>query len=115
MSSNKLANTPIALLREESSDPATFFMLFDVRLLIKSLESAFICKHCQNENTCSRMRQNDLEREGLVENLAIEYENCSSSTPIIVSDRLGGKGWGASELNVRSVLASPSIGHAELE
>ena len=111
MSSNKLANTPIALLREESSDPTTVFMLFDVRLLIKSLESAFICKHCQNE----RMRQNDLEREGLVENLAIECENFSSSTPIIVSDRLGGKGGGASELNVRSVLASTSIGHAELE
>ena len=52
------------------------------------------------------MRQNDLEREGLVENLAIECENCFSSTPIIVSDKLGGKGGGASELNVRSVLAS---------
>ena len=115
VSSNKLANTPIALLREESSDPLTVFKLFDVRLLIKSLESAFICKHCQNENTCIRMRQNDLEREGLVENLAIECENCFSSTPIIVSDRLGGKGGGASELNVRSVLASISIGHAELE
>jgi len=42
VSSNKLANTPIALLREESSDPLTVFKLFDVRLLIKSLESAFI-------------------------------------------------------------------------
>ena len=57
-------------------------------------------KHCQNE----RMRQNDLQREGLVENLAIECENCSSSTPIIVSDRLGGKGGGASELNVIIII-----------
>ena len=32
VSSNKLANTPIALLREESSDRATVFKLFDVRL-----------------------------------------------------------------------------------
>ena len=54
VSSSKLANTPIALLREESSDPLTVFMLFDVRLLIKSLESAFICKHCQNENNIIR-------------------------------------------------------------
>ena len=115
VSSIKFANTPIALLREESGDPATVFKLFDVRLLIKSLESAFICKHCQNENTCIRMRQNDLEREGLVENLAIECENCSTSTPIIISDRLSGKGGGASELNVRPVLASTSIRHAELE
>jgi len=41
VSSIKFANTPIALLREESGDPATVFKLFDVRLLIKSLESAF--------------------------------------------------------------------------
>ena len=114
MSSNKLANTLISLLCEESSDPATGFKLFDVRLLIKSLELAFICKHCQNENTRIRMKHSGLEREGLVENLAINYKNISNRTPIISSYRLRGKGGGTSELNVRSAVAS-TIENAELE
>ena len=47
--------------------------------------------------------------------MQIECKHCKYTTPPPVSKRIGGIGGGALELNLRSVIASLSMGRAKLE
>ena len=115
ISSEKLKNSSFAKLQDDCCDPDSGFKVMDTKLLLKSFESAFVCKNCLNKDTQIDIKVDHQKREGLAEKLSIECKHCKYTTPLSVSNRIGGKGGGALELNLRSVIASLSMGHAELE
>ena len=65
--------------RTESIHRAKGLKILDTELLKNSLESAFICKNCENKDTMIEIMVDDDGREGLAESLIIICKHCGIS------------------------------------
>ena len=98
-----------------SEEVASGFKLQDAKLLGECIATAAICSNCQKPQSKLSLFQRDTQREGLAESLFLRYSICKHKTELKTSQRLGGIGGGAHEVNRRSVMASHKLGQAGLE
>ena len=93
---------------------ASGYKLQDAVLLNECISTSAICSACRSGSSKLQLFQRNNEREGLAESLFLKCSSCETETPLKTSQRLGGKGGGAHEVNRRSVLSSHQFGLAGL-
>ena len=86
----------------------------DAQLLSDCISTAAVCSSCRKATSKLRLYQNNRERNGLAEALFLKCSECQVVTPLLTSQRLGGRGGGSHEVNRRAVMASYHFGHAGL-
>ena len=82
------------------------FKMQDAVLLSNCISKAAICSSCRHSKSRLELYQENTRRDGLSEHLFLKCSHCNAQTPLATSNRLGGKGGGAYEVNRRSVLSS---------
>lgn len=103
----RLGSTP-------DTEVANGFKIQDASLLSECISAAAICNSCKKSSSKLQLFQRNDKEDGLSESLFLKCSFCEVETPLVTSNRLGGRRGGACEVNRRSVLASQSMGHAGL-
>ena len=99
--------------------PCTGYQVLDMSLLGANLSSFAVCGVCKKKNTIQLLTDNRKQRYGLAEHFVLKCKRCSNEKICCTSKKTVQKGRKAKktscyDVNIRSVLASQSMGRTQL-